>query len=280
MIQRYSLLGAPLDKIDWGNALLLARRAMRERLRLQLADVNVAKLVEIQDDPELRTCLEESDLICVDGMGIMLGARFLGVPVGDRMAGIDLMSAIIGICAEEGFRPYFLGAKQQVVDDLVVRLRQQYPTLDIAGWRNGYFNSSEEAEIVAAIRASGADCIFVGISSPIKERYLYRHRDALGVPLQMGVGGSFDVLSGHIPRAPALVQRMGFEWLFRLMQEPRRLAGRYIVSNFRYLMLLARNAFARQPNVGRPIEPLSVPVSPPRPPIAGTETPPQEHKRF
>lgn len=271
MIQRNRFFGVPLDKIEWGEAVSLARRAMRERRRLQFGDVNVAKLVDVQADAELRKCLEQSDLVCADGMGIVLGCRLLGVPVGSRIAGIDLMSAIVELCAREGYRPYFFGAKQQVVDDLVARLKQQHPTLDVAGWRNGYFDKSEEKEIVETIKASGADCLFVGISSPIKERFLNQHRDALGVPLQMGVGGSFDVLSGHIPRAPAFMQRMGFEWLFRMVQEPRRLARRYYVANSRYLMLLARSMLSPEPSSRQWIDPLSCPLGPRDAPLSISE---------
>ncbi|MEZ5815883.1 MAG: WecB/TagA/CpsF family glycosyltransferase [Hyphomicrobiaceae bacterium] len=277
MIQRNFFFAVPLDKIDLADAVELGRRAMRERRRLQIGDVNVAKLVDMQSNTDLRKCLEQSDLICADGMGVVLGCRLLGVPVGQRVAGIDLMSALIEVCAQEGFRPYFLGAKQTVVEDMVARLSKQHPSLEIAGWRNGYFTSDDEDQIVAEIRASGADCVFVGISSPIKERFLNRHRDDLGVPLQMGVGGSFDVLSGHIPRAPVAVQRMGLEWLFRLLQEPRRLARRYYVSNTRYLVLLARNLLSHHRLPPKLVDPLAARLPPPpdRRPLGDLQAPTQ-----
>ncbi|MFN0217659.1 MAG: WecB/TagA/CpsF family glycosyltransferase [Hyphomicrobium sp.] len=207
--------------------------------------MNVAKLVDMQSDAELRRCTEESDIVFPDGMGIIWGCRLMGVPVKDRIAGIDLMREVITICEREGYRPFFLGAQQSVVEDLVGRLRTMHPSLEIAGWRNGYFKPEDEPQIVLDIRASKADCLFVGISSPIKERFLNRYRDELGVMVQMGVGGSFDVISGHIMRAPVLVQQLGLEWLFRLLQEPRRLARRYYVSNSQYLMLLMRMAMRK-----------------------------------
>ena len=240
-LRRYRILGAPVDYIGWSDALALASRAMRDRVRVQFGDVNVSKLVDMQADAELKRCTEESDVICAGGMGVVWGGRLLGVPVKERVAGIDLMTEVIKICAKKGYRPYFLGASQCVVDDLVARLRMQYPSLQIAGWRNGYFKPADEPGIVAAIKASQADCLFVGISSPIKERFLNSHRDEMGVPLQMGVGGSFDVLSGHIRRAPVAVQRLGLEWLFRLLQEPRRLARRYYVSNSKFIVMVLRN---------------------------------------
>ena len=247
-IPRSRLLGAPIDFIGSAEALELAISAMRERSHLQFGDINVSKLVDMQADAELRRCCEESDIVCADGMGIVWGCRLLGVPVKERVPGIDLMSAIVGACAKHGFRPYFLGARQSVVEDMVARLKIEHPRLEIAGYRNGYFDASDEPAIVAEITASGADCLFVGISTPIKEKFMNRYRDDLRVPVQMGVGGSFDVLSGHIRRAPAAVQRIGLEWLFRLAQEPRRLARRYYVSNSKFFFMLVRGMFSGMRN--------------------------------
>ena len=240
MLGRIYFMGIPIDRVRWPEAIHLAAEAMRKRRRLQIGDVNVSKLIDMQHDPELLRCTEESDLVCIDGMGVLWACQLLGAPAGDRIAGIDLMSRVIEICEREGFRPYFLGASETVVSDLVKKLRKMYPELKVAGWRNGYFDPKDEATIVAEIRASSPDCLFVGISSPIKERFLNRHRDALGAPLLMGVGGSFDVFSGHIRRAPPFLQKIGLEWLFRLTQEPRRLSRRYFVSNFAFLKLLLR----------------------------------------
>ena len=219
-------------------AIELATSSMRTRTRLQHGDVNVTKFVQMRDDPVLKRCTVDSDLICIDGMGIVLGCRLLGLKTSGRVTGIDFMLNTIDVCAKEGFRPYFLGAKQNVLDDMVTRLQRQYPSLEIAGSRNGYFAREDESDIVCAIKSSGADCLFVGITSPIKERFLNEHRDQLGVPLQIGVGGAFDVVSGHTKRAPAIVQSIGLEWLFRLLQEPHRLFYRYYMSNTVYAGIL------------------------------------------
>lgn len=171
-----------------------------------------------------------------------------------RVTGVDLIAAVLGVCEREGFRPYFLGATQSGLDELVARVRREHPEMEIAGSRNGYFSPDEEAGIVADIRASGADCLFVGISSPIKERFLNRNRNELGVPLQIGVGGAFDVLSGRLRRAPKLMQQSGLEWLFRLLQEPRRLAGRYIVSNAKFASMLLRALLTGADERGTPAD--------------------------
>ena len=238
-LQSGEFLGAPFHRVDMDRSLALANRAMRGHERLQHCDVNVAKIIQMRSDPNLARHVRESDIICIDGAGVMLGCRLLGIATGGRVTGVDLMMRTIDLCERGGFRPYFLGARQEVVETVVARLRETHPNLKVAGYRNGYFKREDEAGIVADIRASGADCLFVGITSPIKERFLFEHRDALNVPFQMGVGGAFDVLAGKVRRAPRFVQAMGMEWLFRVLQEPRRLFWRYLSTNTRFGMLLA-----------------------------------------
>lgn len=256
------VLAAPFHHVDMDNVVALSECAMRTRRRLQHSDVNVAKLIQMRDDPDLARHVRESDIICVDGAGVTLACRMLGVGFGGRVPGIDLMMRSLDLCAREGFRPYFLGARQEVVEGVVRRLAITHPSLRIAGYRNGYFTVAEEAEIVAGIRDSSADCLFVGITSPIKERFLSQHRDALDVPFQVGVGGAFDVLSGAVRRAPACVQAIGMEWLFRAVQEPRRLLRRYLVTNTRFAGLLLREW------VGKPFREAARTTSLQRPPLS------------
>lgn len=244
-LPRATFLGASFHQVDMDHALQLTHEAMLNRSRLQHSDVNVAKIIQMKDDPQLRDYVETSDMICVDGMGILWGAKLLGVPVAGRVTGVDLMTNTLDMCEREGFRPFFFGAKQEILEDLVALLAKTHPNLEIAGIRNGYFKPEEEEGIVEQIRASGADCLFVGITSPIKERFLHQYRDDLKVPVQVGVGGAFDVVSGNVPRAPKFVQKIGMEWMFRVLQEPRRLAGRYINTNARFASLLFRAMIAR-----------------------------------
>lgn len=253
--ERSDFLGFPVDCITLKETLALATAAMRSRRRLQHGDLNVAKFIDSRRDGNLRRSINESDVICADGMGIVWGCKLLALPVRERVTGIDLMMGVLELCAYQGYRPYFLGAKQPVLEGVIGEVRRRYPQIEIAGARNGYFGSHEEECVVRDIRASGADCLFVGIASPIKEIFLNRHRDRLGVPLQLGVGGSFDVLAGCIPRAPIWMQRSGLEWLFRLWREPLRLGPRYLRTNTQYVIILAfalaRNVLAKRVGFGR-----------------------------
>src|SRR5262249_22127777 len=144
----------------------------------------------------------------------------------------------------------FLGAKCEVVEALVERCLIQYPGLEIAGFRDGYFSPDDHLPIVEAIRSSGAHMLFVGKPTPFKETWCERHRQRLEVPVIIGVGGSFDVLAGFIKRAPRWVQSLGLEWFWRLLMEPRKLWKRYLTTNSEFMWLAGREIVARR--LGRP----------------------------
>jgi len=240
-----SFLGVPLDIYDMDETIDLAKQAIVSRERLQHVALNVAKLINMQKDPVLRRDVEESDLIGIDGMGILWGCRLMGISVKERVAGIDLMEELLSLCEREHFRPYFFGASQTVLERAIDEIKQRHPKLKIAGYRNGYFADDEEKEIVSEIQSSNADCLFIAISTPIKENFLHNYRDVLNVPFLMGIGGSLDVVAGHVKRAPAWTQRLGLEWLYRLCQEPRRMWRRYLVTNYRYATILLPELFSK-----------------------------------
>jgi len=246
--ERVEFLGCPVDALTMQETEGLFVRAMQRRQRLQHGDVNVAKLVGMRRDEALRQATTESDIICPDGMGVVWGCRIMGQPVPERLTGCDLAFRLLHICARDGYRPYLFGAKPAVLDMAVERIRTDFPGIELAGWRHGYFKPEDEAEIVADIRRSQADCLLVGITSPIKEYFLNTYRDALMVPVQLGVGGTFDVIAGKVRRAPTWIQRAGLEWTFRLLQEPRRLGPRYLASNAAFAVLLASSLVRRHAN--------------------------------
>ncbi|WP_425908271.1 WecB/TagA/CpsF family glycosyltransferase [Nitrobacter sp. TKz-YC02] len=242
---RQVLLDCPVDVLTMAETVDLARRAMQCRNRLQHVALNVAKLVNARRDPILSADVASSDLVGIDGMGIVWAARLLGLHVQERVSGIDLLTELLAVCSQDGFRPYFLGATSQVVELCERQVLEKYPTIRFAGLRDGYFAPDREHEVVADIRDSGADCLFIGMPSPRKERFLAAHRDDLNVPFIMGVGGSFDVLAGQISRASVRMQALGLEWLYRVYQEPGRMWWRYARTNTLFAAILLR-ALVRQ----------------------------------
>jgi N-acetylglucosaminyldiphosphoundecaprenol N-acetyl-beta-D-mannosaminyltransferase len=157
----------------------------------------------------------------------------------ERVAGIDLFGRLLEVSADRGWPVYLLGATDSVVATTVEGVSKQYPSLQLAGYANGYLRDNEQAA-VDAIRNSGARLLFVAIMSPKKETFIERWKDQLGVDFVMGVGGTFDAIAGRVRRAPTRVQRCGLEWLFRIIQEPRRMWKRYLTTNVQFAMMLGK----------------------------------------
>lgn len=233
-------MGSPVDVLTMAATLDIARNSMRDRKRVQHVALNVAKLVNMRTDPVLAADVAGSDIVGIDGMGILIALKLLGVKATERVTGVDLFINLMGVCEAENFRPYLLGATETVIQRTIAKLNQDHPNLKLAGFRNGHFPLDQEAAIVDEIRASGADCLFIGMPTPRKERLLARYRDSLGIPFIMGVGGTFDVVAGHVRRAPVGLQSAGLEWLYRVYQEPGRLWWRYARTNAKFAYLLAR----------------------------------------
>jgi N-acetylglucosaminyldiphosphoundecaprenol N-acetyl-beta-D-mannosaminyltransferase len=169
--------------------------------------------------------------------------RLLGAQGG---CGIDPFEALMRRAGDRGWRVFLLGAREEVVRAVCDTYRCRYPQLVIAGYRNGYWSEPEEAAVVAQIRASRAELLFVAISSPKKEQFLGRYQAAMQVPFAMGVGGTFDVATGRLKRAPRWMQRGGLEWFFRFLQEPRRMARRYFYDDLAFVWLLIKEAARRR----------------------------------
>lgn len=251
-MQRIELMGCPMDVASMGETVTTIRDAVAARRFTQHVVVNVAKLVNMRTDPQLDASVRACDIINIDGMGVVIGARFLGHDVPERVAGVDLFHALLAMSAQEGFSVFLLGAKDQVVSTAAAKVQALYPGLKLAGYHHGYF-WDDEAAMVDTIRASGAQLLFVAITSPKKENFINRWRDQLGVSFVMGVGGTFDVVAGKVKRAPLWMQKYGLEWLYRVIQEPGRMWKRYLVTNVRFGGLLVREKLRqvlRKPSAG------------------------------
>jgi N-acetylglucosaminyldiphosphoundecaprenol N-acetyl-beta-D-mannosaminyltransferase len=173
-------------------------------------------------DDALQQAYQGADLVTADGTGLVWAARLLGASLPERVAGIDLMEAFCQRAATKGYRLFLLGARPAVARETAQRLKRRFPALQIVGAHHGYFAQSKEATVLEMIRQARPDLLLVGLGVPRQERWMMRVKDCLNVPVMIGVGGSFDVLSGRLPRAPRTWQRAGLEWLWRALREPRR----------------------------------------------------------
>lgn len=238
---RVQLLGLPVDALDMAQTLDRIESFVGSGRPHQHVVVNASKIVQAQDDDELARVISECDLINADGMAVVWAGRLLGQRLPERVAGIDLMDSLLARAAQRGWRVYLLGARSEVVTEVVQREQERHPGLVVAGFRDGYWKPEQEADVVAAVAATRPDVLLVAMPSPKKEHFLGKHRDQLSVPFVMGVGGSFDVVAGKVTRAPLWMQRAGLEWLHRLLQEPRRMAKRYVVGNTRFILLVLKH---------------------------------------
>jgi N-acetylglucosaminyldiphosphoundecaprenol N-acetyl-beta-D-mannosaminyltransferase len=243
--KRINLFSIPVDVLTMQETLDLVELAIAEKKLIHHTVINAGKVSLMQKDSQLRKSVVEADVINADGMPIVWASRLAGKPLPERVNGTNLMESLIELAHQKGYKIFFFGAKEHIVKKVVERYSHQYSSAIIAGYRNGYFKQEDEKQIARDIRASGANILFVAITSPIKENFLYRHKDILNsLNFVMGVGGSFDVAAGLVKRAPVWMQNAGLEWFFRFLQEPRRMWYRYTVGNIHFIWLTMKEVFS------------------------------------
>lgn len=238
---RINFLNTIVDNYSMSETLELIEEVIDNKQQIHHVVVNAGKIVAMQKDLQLRKSVNESDLINADGQAVVWASQILGKPLKERVAGIDLMTNLVDLAYEKKYKIFFFGAKQDVVKTVVSKYTKQYSPNIIAGYRNGYYNKEEEKNIAKQISDSGANILFVAISSPTKENFLFNNKHHLkDVNFIMGVGGSFDVVSGKTKRAPKWMQKAGLEWFYRFLQEPRRMWKRYLVGNSKFMALVIK----------------------------------------
>jgi N-acetylglucosaminyldiphosphoundecaprenol N-acetyl-beta-D-mannosaminyltransferase len=238
-MKRVELFSCPMDIATMDETVEWIASRIELKQFTQHVVVNVAKLVHMQSDAELAVSVRACDIVNIDGMGVVWGARFLGLPVRERVAGVDLFERLLHMAAERGLPVFLLGATDAVVTRATALVSARYPQLQIVGHHHGYFGVHEE-DVVETIRRSGARLLFVAITSPKKENFINHWKDRLGVDFVMGVGGTFDVVAGKVRRAPRWMQRGGLEWAYRVAQEPRRMWKRYFITNSKFALMLLK----------------------------------------
>ncbi len=246
MRDKVDFLGLSFDRITMDQAVARIEAFIQEGTPHKVFCPNVALLIWSRQNEELRRVYENCDLLPADGMGIYYASRLLGDRVPEMVSAVLLFFRLVEQAAEEGYRLYLLGTKQEILEKAVDNLKRQYPTLNIVGYRNGYFTADDEAQIVQQIAQARPDILFVGMSSPLKERFVERNLERMGIPVCLGVGGSFDVAAGVCKLAPAWMRKLALEWLYRLIQEPRRLWKRYLITNMVFVCLVFRAFVSRR----------------------------------
>lgn len=237
---RVTILNTSIDAISMQETVELVEKYILAKTPLHLMGVNADKINEMCRNGRLRQIVNSCGIINADGASIVMAGKILGRPLPERVAGIDLMIRLVALSEERNYSVYLLGARQEIVGKTAEVLKEKYPGLKLAGFHNGYFKEEDWPEISRELKEKEPDIVFVGITSPIKEYLIEYLQDDGNRSVYMGVGGSFDVISGKIPRAPLWMQKAGLEWLFRMMQEPKRLFKRYFIGNGIFLKNVIR----------------------------------------
>jgi N-acetylglucosaminyldiphosphoundecaprenol N-acetyl-beta-D-mannosaminyltransferase len=248
------LLGVRLTPLAMEEALERARQFIADGSPHMIVTSDALGLIAAQDDEDLRRIMDEADMVTPDGQGVVLAARLLDLPIRERVSGVDMVRRLCEVAAAEGRSVFLLGAAQGVAEEAAGKLREAVPGLQVAGTHHGYFSPEEEVGIIEQIRAARPAVLFVAFGIPKQEKWIRAHLTELGVPVCIGVGGSLDVISGRLKRAPLWVRRCGLEWLFRVLQEPRRLPRIRALPRIVWLAFraLLRGDDAAQEPSGRP----------------------------
>jgi len=236
-MKRHEILGTPVDALTYGDAVEKVRASISTREPLWILAVNPEKIMKTLKDRKLKKLLLCADLFIPDGVGILWAGKILGKPFRQRVTGVDLLMTLVAEAAQKKWRIYLLGAEPGVAEAVAQKLGKSYPGLIVSGSRDGYFQVEEETEVVEEIKQARPDLLFVGMGSPKQEEFIQTYRQELGVPVCMGVGGSFDVISGKKKRAPRFLQRLGLEWTWRLVKEPTRISRMSVLPKFMLMVL-------------------------------------------
>ena len=239
-LPRVFILGVGVHRIDMPEAVEISRRFIESGKPHIVVTADASGIALAQHDQDFRDLVNRADLVTPDGAGILLGAKWLGTPLKARVSGVDMTRELCRMAAEDGFSVYLLGSAPGIAEAAAENLKSAFPVLAIAGTQHGYFGDSEDAEVARKVKASGAKVLLVAMGIPRQEKWIRDHVENTGTRIAMGVGGTFDVFSGRVKRAPAWMQRHGLEWLYRLAQNPRKISKVATLPRFMALVLRER----------------------------------------
>lgn len=237
---RVNVLGIPIDSLTEDEAVARIQDLVEGGGSHQVVTVNPEFVMAARENSRFRKTLSEASLSLADGVGILMASRWLGQPVAQRVAGVDMVWRIADLAAREGYGVFCLGAEPGVAREAADRLTRRYPDLRIAGCHAGSPDEADESEIAARIRVASPHILLVAYGAPEQDLWISRNLNSLGVPLAMGVGGAFDFISGRATRAPLWLRRLGLEWLHRLVREPWRWRRMLALPRFAALVFWAR----------------------------------------
>ncbi len=236
---KVQLFDIPFDNFDFDDLLQFIDNAVLTQKPSYILTCNVDHLIKLESDPLFRTVYVNADVVVADGVAIIWASRMLHKPLKKKVSGSDILHELGKALEDRQYRLFFLGAAAGVAEAARQELLKQFPRMQVVGCYSPSYgfelNKSENKQIVSMLKQAQPDIVLVGVGAPKQEKWIYEHYHEYGAPVSIGVGATFDFLSGKVKRAPRLFQRVGFEWLWRLLQEPGRLWRRYLVEDMKFL---------------------------------------------
>ncbi|GKV57412.1 N-acetylmannosaminyltransferase [Sporosarcina sp. NCCP-2222] len=224
------ILGVSVNTESYDELIPRVFQNIEDKKKSLVVAINPEKLMKAKDDPELKALLNRAEFQIPDGIGVIIASKMKKGNIRSRVTGVDMMDRVVREAARTGKRIFLYGAKPGVADQAAAKLVETYPDLIVAGTQDGY--EKDTAKVIQTINEATPDILFVAMGSPKQELWIEQYRDQLHPILYQGVGGSFDVLAGNIKRAPAAFQKVGAEWLYRLLKEPSRLKRQMVLPKF------------------------------------------------
>jgi len=220
--ERINIFGVLIDRIDYNEACRRVEKFLQTYGRKVIVTPNAEIIMAARKDINLAEMLNRADICLPDGVGVVIASRIFGNPLAERTTGFDFMLKILKMAEKQSLSVFLLGGKPDVAEKAAAKIKEMFPRIRIAGTHHGYFNEKEENKIIDIINDKEPDIVLVAMGFPKQEKFMIENRDKLKFRVSMGVGGSFDVLSGNVSRAPIIMQKAGLEWLHRLITQPWR----------------------------------------------------------
>ena len=237
IIPTVDILNIPFSVMGMDETVRCCENFIRSGRSHQIITANPEIVMMAQQDSKLMQILHNADIVTCDGTGIVWATKFTDFSAKERVAGFDLTLRLLSLCQDKGFSVYFVGAKPEIMESAVAKITERWPQLEIKGYHHGYFRVGDEQRICQDIIDKKPSVLFVALGAPRQEYWIAEHLSELGVSLAIGVGGSFDVLSGKVKRAPVMWQKLHLEWLYRLLLQPSRWRRMLALPKFVYYVL-------------------------------------------
>ena len=242
--EQINILGIPVSKITLKNLVDSIDFAIQNKEKLYAASLDAATVVNMKKNKESYDAITMADIISADGYYVVWASRVLGKPLPEQVCGVDIQQSCVELAYKQGYKIFFLGAEQGVLERMAQFYSEKYSPDIIAGYHNGYFSKEDEPGIVDMINKSKTDILLVGISSPKKEFFLNGNKDKLNVSFMSGVGGVFDIIGGKTKRAPAWIIKARLEWFYRFLLEPKRMWKRVFILYPTFVCYVLQEKFA------------------------------------